>query len=326
VTFQSTSSTNISTVNALNENQLFVREKERGRGSGKRKWAIEMNEGRQLYLSSYGRIDTIDSLIKACGMYYVSWKYWHACKLHVQALGVVVAYDMYKEVVEEGFAAFGFESKDEATKKCFLDFHSFRDKLSLQGLHYTPEQKKYPGDSKMRVCTKRGGNSTAQAGPKRGRGRPKKSVTPDGAAPAEEGMTAVTRHQFKQEKKDAGSRLCGNLDKYALHCKSVKTVKHKLKCRWCAKPCHTYCGICKMPAHNVPKRGKCTGSHCFAELHNDQRYGLAATDCSLLKKDKKTWELPSAEAIAANSRHIDEIQRNNPYSLRGRARTVEDSI
>ena len=45
VTFQSTSSTNISTVNALNGNRLFVREKERGQGTSKRRWAIEMNEG-----------------------------------------------------------------------------------------------------------------------------------------------------------------------------------------------------------------------------------------------------------------------------------------
>jgi hypothetical protein len=76
-----------------------------------------------LYLASYGVIDTIDSLIKRCNLYYVSWKYWHSCKLHVQALGLVVAYDMYCEVVQEGFAAFGFENKD-AAKKCVLDFHT----------------------------------------------------------------------------------------------------------------------------------------------------------------------------------------------------------
>jgi hypothetical protein len=60
VTFQSTSSTNISTVNALNASQLFVRAKERGRGKTKCHWAIEMNKSHQLYLGSYGGIDTID--------------------------------------------------------------------------------------------------------------------------------------------------------------------------------------------------------------------------------------------------------------------------
>jgi hypothetical protein len=45
-----------------------------------------------------------------------------ASKLHVQALGLVVAYSMHKEGVEEGFAAFEFASKDKAVKKCMLDF------------------------------------------------------------------------------------------------------------------------------------------------------------------------------------------------------------
>jgi hypothetical protein len=54
----------------------------------------------------------------------------------VKALGLVVAYDMYCEVVQEGFAAFGFENKD-AAKKFVLDFHMFCNKLSLQGLQYT---------------------------------------------------------------------------------------------------------------------------------------------------------------------------------------------
>jgi hypothetical protein len=67
-------------------NQLLVRAKERGRGETKRHWAIELNESRQLYLGSDGRVDTINALIKHCNLYYCSWKYWHASKLHVQAL------------------------------------------------------------------------------------------------------------------------------------------------------------------------------------------------------------------------------------------------
>jgi hypothetical protein len=121
-------------VNALNKNKLAVRTKERGQEKSKVKWAIEMNEACQLYLASYGRIDTIDSLIKNCNMFSVSWKYWHASKLHVQALGDVVAYDMYKEVVEEAWAEFGFATKQEAVKKCMLNFHAFRDQLVMQGL------------------------------------------------------------------------------------------------------------------------------------------------------------------------------------------------
>jgi hypothetical protein len=62
VSFQSTSSTNIHAVNALNQNRHFVLKRERGMGASKRKWAIQMNDARQLYLAVYGRIDTIDSL------------------------------------------------------------------------------------------------------------------------------------------------------------------------------------------------------------------------------------------------------------------------
>jgi hypothetical protein len=68
--FQSTSSCNITCVNALNELQLYVTAKERGRGLNKRHWGIEMNEARELYLKTYGTIDRIDHLIHNCCMSY----------------------------------------------------------------------------------------------------------------------------------------------------------------------------------------------------------------------------------------------------------------
>jgi len=68
--FQSTSSCNISCVNALNHCSLYAQQRERGRALFKRTWAIEMNESRQLYLSTYGKIDRIDHMIKNCNMYY----------------------------------------------------------------------------------------------------------------------------------------------------------------------------------------------------------------------------------------------------------------
>jgi hypothetical protein len=68
--FQSTSSCNITSVNALNEISLYVKAKERGRGQGKRQWGIEMNEARELYLHTYGTIDRMDHLIQNCCMSY----------------------------------------------------------------------------------------------------------------------------------------------------------------------------------------------------------------------------------------------------------------
>ena len=68
--FQSTSSCNIACVNALNDVSLFAQTKERGRGRHKRRWAIEMNEARQLYLNTYYKIDAIDHMLDNCNMFY----------------------------------------------------------------------------------------------------------------------------------------------------------------------------------------------------------------------------------------------------------------
>jgi hypothetical protein len=157
VTFQSTSSCNITTVNALNQNALFAVQKERGSGKNKRKWVIEMNDARQLYLATYGRIDTIDNMVKKCQMYYCCWKYWHSAKNHGLSLAVVVAYGMYKECASEtlAHAAFGI-NPDEMD---VLSFHDFRDRLSAQGLSYSPVHRRYPGDSAMRAVTRQ---TTAQ--------------------------------------------------------------------------------------------------------------------------------------------------------------------
>ena len=87
-------------MNAINSNRLFDVKKEHGQGVSERKWGTEMNEARQLYLKTYGRIDTIDSLIGHCHIYYRSWKYSHLAKNHGMALAIVVAYDMYKECAE----------------------------------------------------------------------------------------------------------------------------------------------------------------------------------------------------------------------------------
>ena len=98
--FQSTSSCNISSVNALNECNKYIRKRERGRKEMKRCWGIEMNDSRSLYLATYFRIDVIDHLIQNARIFYRSWKYWHSPMLHGKALAVVVAYDMYLEVAE----------------------------------------------------------------------------------------------------------------------------------------------------------------------------------------------------------------------------------
>ena len=56
VSFQSTGSTHITAVNALDNVDIYVRRREKGQGATKQIWDIEMNEIREFYLNSYGYI------------------------------------------------------------------------------------------------------------------------------------------------------------------------------------------------------------------------------------------------------------------------------
>ncbi|KAG7374853.1 hypothetical protein IV203_013948 [Nitzschia inconspicua] len=102
VSMQSTSSTNFSTVNAMNENKKWIAKKDRGRAINqtKRVLGIEMNTARQLYLKTYGQIDTVDSMLRMFRIYNKSFKYWHSSKNHALAMAVV----MFLPFIEQAFA------------------------------------------------------------------------------------------------------------------------------------------------------------------------------------------------------------------------------
>jgi hypothetical protein len=70
--FQSTSSCNIASVNGINGCSLYAQTKEQGQSriGKKRQWAIEMNESRELYLNTYGKIDRMDHPMQNCRMTY----------------------------------------------------------------------------------------------------------------------------------------------------------------------------------------------------------------------------------------------------------------
>jgi hypothetical protein len=306
VTFQSTSSCNITTVNALNQNSLFSVQKERGSGKQKRKWVIEMNDARQLYLATYGRIDTIDNLVKKCQMYYCCWKYWHSAKNHGLSLAVVVAYGMYKECVSEPLAraAFGFEADDPVD---LLSFHDFRDQLSAQGLAYSPVNRRYPGDSAMRAVTRLSMSQQKKAykkkdGVARKPGRPKKDEE------AKDDAHVVTPKQLKIAKRyKFKSRLCGDLTAINHHVKERQQMKHDQVCSYCGEPAYTRCMVCpEQPAlHFFPSKGPNMGKSCFLDYHNDCCFGLARRDFPvLLGKRKSDWSPPSEKQIRENAKHI----------------------
>jgi hypothetical protein len=307
VSFQSTSSTNISTVNALNSNKLFVVKKERGQGPSKRKWAIEMNEARQLYLKSYGRIDTIDSLIRSCHIYYRSWKYWHSAKNHGTSLAIVVAYDMYKECAEGEICS---EWKIEPKK--VMDFHTFRDRLSTQGLEYSPILGRYPGDKAMRVYTKLSLRDRQRLFeetliPKRKAGRPSKASIRSLTSTND---SIVTPEQFKLGKRNrTKSRLCGDLghlsDHLATFTEPAAKIKYGKQCEWCGEATFTQCLVCGVALHFYPTTGKNKGKGCAIHYHNEMCFGLGYKDHQVLHKQAKpSWVEPTQHATHKNRQHI----------------------
>jgi hypothetical protein len=91
VSFQSTSGTNITSVNALSLVELYVGEQNKGRGNQKRTWGIEMNEARETYLKTYIAVDKIDQMLLGWDVKYKSWRWWHAPTRHAKAIAMSMA-------------------------------------------------------------------------------------------------------------------------------------------------------------------------------------------------------------------------------------------
>jgi len=284
--FQSTSSCNISTVNALNGCHLSVRHRQRGRNDCKRHWGIEMNDARSLYLQTYSRIDSIDHLIKNCRLFYRSWKYWHSPMLHGKALAVVVAYDMYLECAE---------GELEETWKIVdaVDFWTFREALSEQMLVYDPRMRLYPGDEKMRVCTQQN--------------REQRRHSAGGGESAGEVVGMVTLPQFIDGKRGGEqSRLCGDLSRLRSHFEAVQPNNHGRICAFCGEVVYWSCGLCKKGLH-LPcgSRGSNVEKTCFLDYHDDMCFGLSRDDIKqLFNQSKSEWQHPSARKRKRNKRHI----------------------
>ena len=62
-------------MNTLDEVDLYMRQREKGRAFTKRIWAIETNEGRKLYLKTYGGVDQLDHLIEDWKLRYRTWRW-----------------------------------------------------------------------------------------------------------------------------------------------------------------------------------------------------------------------------------------------------------
>jgi len=280
VSFQSTSSCNISTVNALNEVYNFVELRERGRGANKRHWVIEMNHARRIYLTSYNGIDVLDHLIKNARLFYQTWKYWHAPKNHGLAIAIAVAYDIYKECCEGGLC--------ESWKCEPIESWQFQNILSNQALTYSPTKHLYPGDQALRVSTVIPKQKRPCAQQDRSTGR-------------------ITRTTLQALTEGDRSRGCGDLDKICTHLNSVGQVPKGRACAWCGKKAYHVCSICNVGLHIRTKSSII--DQCFFHWHNDNRIGLARDDAvSLRKRRRSDWEEPNRSESEENREHIQELK------------------
>lgn len=259
ISFQSTSSCNLGSVNMMSEVRCFVTEKGRGRGDKRRVWYIENNTGRRRYLGTYWVIDRLDHLIGRQGLCWVSWKYWHAPMRHATSIADITAYSMYQECAEGGL--------DPAWKvEKPLGFWAFCDKLAVQLLEYDPRAKAYPGDSAMRAATRLGRSSPIHGG---GGGAKRALGEEVGAA------------QIAAEVKSG--RLVGDMTLLMKHVDAAKPASNTAGkvCKVCGELSATECSLCKVALHLFPQRGKAAKRACYIQYHDTAFFGLAKCDlCS----------------------------------------------
>jgi hypothetical protein len=238
VSFQSTrSSCNISTVNALNATAFKPAPKERGMGDNKRRWLVEMNDTRELYLKSYGGVDMIDAAINRMQIGYISWKYWHSPKNHLLGLAVVQAYSFYLEILMAPEALQYFEE----AKKALYSMKDFVQHLSTQGLKYDPRRKKFRldvllwtvhmTDSRERARRRRARSVDNALGRAPGRPRLENSAEPPGV---------MSKALYSRALGDLnlGTRLVGDLNTLTQHLKSFDKTHSNAGKKWCKKWCN----------------------------------------------------------------------------------------
>ena len=170
-------------------------------------------------------------------------------------------------------------------------------------LEYDPLKRKYICDDAMRACTKQkrkdrmsNDDDTTKGGSKR-RGRPTAAAL----------WEAQVIHEFNKAKKGRGenSRLCGDLSRLDKHLRSVKTsLKHPKACKVCGGDAYSTCGVCGVPLHYMPAKGKHAGMTCFFDYHSDTFFGLARDDTKVNKTKKSEWVYPTVAKKKENAKKI----------------------
>jgi hypothetical protein len=260
--FQSTGGTNITTVNALNKCGLYAEERERGRGDSKRKWAIEMNEARRLYLTTYCAVDKIDQMLRAWKLKIRTWKWWHHPALHGVAMAMSMAYEFYKMCADgDGDPTWKMEKQ--------MTGPQFREKLELQMLEYNPIHLCYPGDAKLRTVTRlkkqRRGKST----------KGDNEVCEDGEL----------RVGFDDYMNAINPRGRGGVSRFGLatsdilkkHLNSMRQV-NGARCEVCGRKTFWRCDLCNGARMCLKSDTNATSMSCVLDYHSEDHYGLVKGD------------------------------------------------
>ena len=288
VSFQSTGGTNITSVNAFSSVELYVREKNKGKGNQKRTWGIEMNEARETYLKNYSAVDKIDQMLLGWDVTYKSWRWWHAPTRHAKAIAMSMAYSLYLHCAEG--------SVDPDWKVVAVSGPKFRQKMSLQMVQYRPSEMKYPGDSRMRMATQMN---------KRKRGGLEGSLVE-----CDDHIKRVSYSQYldkKRPRKGKESRFCAdNLTLLKKHLSSMKKV-HGASCSMCGKLTYMECQLCQK--HVCFKSGKGAKTlSCCIDFHDDLKYGLSVMDrVELFGVQKSKFKKAPAPEVRKNKIHMRDL-------------------
>ena len=298
ISFQSTGSTNIQSVNALPEVQSYVRERQKGRGSGKRKWGIEMNEGRELYLKCYGAVDKVDQMLKDWGIDYICWRWWQAPMRHGKALALCMAWQMYVD------CASGDVDPDWKLDKP-LTSPKFRLRMGEQMCDYNARNCAYPGDEFLRSVTRLSKRQRTDM-------RTVLDV-------ADDGTKHVSYNHYLDAKHPRGkgsvSRLCGDdLDLLKAHLNSFYKTSQG-KCQVCGKDVYYKCGKCDK--HCCFKSElKMMSISCCLDFHSDDHFGLVAEDrASLFGELKSKFKKATATELRKNKTHMQKLKKRHAKDM-----------
>jgi hypothetical protein len=259
VSFQSTGGLHITTVNALNRCELYTEERQRGRGSTKRKWAIEMNEGRKLYLTSYCAVDKIDQMLRVRKLRICMCKWWHHPTFHGAALGMCMAYEFYKMCAEGGGDPSWAIDKP-------MSGPEFREMIDLQMLQYNPMNLNYSGDAALRAVTRQEKKHRA------------KSASRKNNEVCDDGEVRVGLNSLKPRGRGRVSRFgLASSEILKMHLASMKQC-NGAKCDICGKLTFWRCELCNGARMCLKSGTSATTMSCVLDYHAEDHYGLVKGD------------------------------------------------